>query len=878
MKKTLLYITLLCLLFPVSLYAQSGLTGMCLVVDQNQREWNGFGQIRRIDIDNGTVIQEDTIISDGTNCICPRFSPDGNKIAYIAASGSELVICDINGNNKVRVKTQTIESSGQNISWTENYIWVFRGLFENSDKIDKHNPVTGEYIETITLPQVMRQCYVSADETIAAGTKKNNGVGFISNFPHGNMQFKYVNQGCSSGPNPDGSLLCVNLWETCGEHQTMKIFNIDKINNTHSLQGYYSLDDGCNGATKILNLNDEYIWNHQMWAGHCNVVVLPIGHGGDKQLDDKQLPWVYDMDSQKWQKCYTGANDRDIVWHPYDFYISKTPGSLAYPEIQPTNLSLSVNKDGTNPSSNQDITLTNKGKGVFGQFKTIDSPAWLNTVITGNGNTQTVTISINTPAITSLDAKIYNDYVVLKAPVTGVSIDSLNAVIPVQLTVIGPSVLDHIRVIPGSSFVMPNDSIGFDTKNLDQYGNPISIENITWSVDCQSVQGSINATTGVFTGGTQIGGPYTVTAEYNGITGTAKVNVTDVWVKINCGSNDSVNGWLNDDDYLTNGDNYTWGTPPAFASSRGMAPESIYSSVVQSPGNKHSYKIPGNLLPPGVYNIRLHGSDSAGGQDMVYLANGDTLFNHFSWEDSIPGLDTAGYVVGEIKIEDNKGLTLECFSNSGTNVLEAGFELIFKEKPDFFLLTPQGGETYEVGDSLHVTWTGKDEILNNQIDVLVFLCLSPFEKYQISWYFNIPGTDQNKIPGGRKEWKWKIPEKIEDLEAFDSISIVDERVYIEVKNYNEFDITTQSNKFDIVAASGSGIANSVTKNRTNIYPNPTKGIIMIDAGKPWQATIYDALGNKIPFTEDHNLIDISNQPPGVYFININNNMIKLIKE
>lgn len=74
-----------------------------------------------------------------------------------------------------------------------------------------------------------------------------------------------------------------------------------------------------------------------------------------------------------------------------------------------------------------------------------------------------------------------------------------------------------------------------------------------------------------------------------------------------------------------------------------------------------------------------------------------------------------------------------------------------------------------------------------------------------------------------------------------------------------------------------GIAENNMKNGFNVYPNPTNGVftITIDNGKlkmnNGQLTINSLIGEKIYQSEINNPkseIDLSNQPNGVYFVNI----------
>src|SRR5512136_328172 len=85
--------------------------GMCLVASKSGGGYSDYteGDIRRIDLQNGVVIN--TTAPLGYGC-WPRFSPDGEKFAYMDAN--TVKICNINGG---LIRSFTASDHG-NISWT----------------------------------------------------------------------------------------------------------------------------------------------------------------------------------------------------------------------------------------------------------------------------------------------------------------------------------------------------------------------------------------------------------------------------------------------------------------------------------------------------------------------------------------------------------------------------------------------------------------------------------------------------------------------------------------------------------------------------------------------------------------------------------------
>jgi hypothetical protein len=97
----------------------------------------------------------------------------------------------------------------------------------------------------------------------------------------------------------------------------------------------------------------------------------------------------------------------------------------------------------------------------------------------------------------------------------------LTATDEVTITVSPPPTLTSITLSPASASVHSEGSIQFTAQGLDQNGDPFPILP-TWSV---SGGGTVDQT-GLFTVGSTPGGPFTVTAADNSVSGTAQVSVT----------------------------------------------------------------------------------------------------------------------------------------------------------------------------------------------------------------------------------------------------------------------------------------------------------------------------------------------------------------
>jgi len=88
-----------------------------------------------------------------------------------------------------------------------------------------------------------------------------------------------------------------------------------------------------------------------------------------------------------------------------------------------------------------------------------------------------------------------------------------------------PPVLTSITVAPGTASVQPNQQKQFTATGYDQYGSLLSPQPVfTWSVG----GGGTITSSGLFTAGATVGGPFSVTASSGGVNGTASVTVASL--------------------------------------------------------------------------------------------------------------------------------------------------------------------------------------------------------------------------------------------------------------------------------------------------------------------------------------------------------------
>ncbi|HEU0080737.1 MAG TPA: hypothetical protein VFQ72_01775 [Candidatus Paceibacterota bacterium] len=127
----------------------------------------------------------------------------------------------------------------------------------------------------------------------------------------------------------------------------------------------------------------------------------------------------------------------------------------------------------------------------------------------------------------------------------------------------------------------------------------------------------------------------------------------------------------------------------------------------------------------------------------TYIATVASTDAAYSWK--IPGDIASGKYYVEVYKADASG---SIDPNESVKARTEGFYIIAPLK----LLSPNGGETYKVGDTLHVTWTGGDP--RNQVQLTLFavrqgnpaiLPVSPFIANRGSYDWVIPASPQSDL-------------------------------------------------------------------------------------------------------------------------------------
>lgn len=202
--------------------------------------------------------------------------------------------------------------------------------------------------------------------------------------------------------------------------------------------------------------------------------------------------------------------------------------------------------------------------------------------------------------------------------------------------------------------------------------NPDGGETITWSV--VEGGGSLSPTTGEAVTFTHDGaGTYEVMVSIGTDSSICTIEVID-WstshIKINCGGS-AISGtdWIADYAFVTGGATFTWnGTPADPSGVENAGPAEVYFTVRRS--SPHSYEFP---VSNGDYTVRLHFVDmyhADNTRSTNYTIEGQAVETNFR----IPGDPTVKEY--SVTVSDDDGLTIQCEGVGGSDVFEAGLEII----------------------------------------------------------------------------------------------------------------------------------------------------------------------------------------------------------
>jgi len=183
-------------------------------------------------------------------------------------------------------------------------------------------------------------------------------------------------------------------------------------------------------------------------------------------------------------------------------------------------------------------------------------------------------------------------------------------------------------VSPASASVNTSGTQQFSATARDQFATSLTTQpSFTWTVS----GGGTVSSTGLYTAGATAGGPYTVTAQSGGTSGTASVTVTTASTtvyQINCGSNSAASPFKADQ-YGSGGTQRTVTNSITISGITNPAPQAVYQS--ERYGNS-TYTFP-SLTAGASYKVRLHFAElyqtASGKRKFNVVINGSTVLSNF---------------------------------------------------------------------------------------------------------------------------------------------------------------------------------------------------------------------------------------------------------
>ncbi len=404
------------------------------------------------------------------------------------------------------------------------------------------------------------------------------------------------------------------------------------------------------------------------------------------------------------------------------------------------------------------------GSGAVMGLEASEDAAWLSVSVSGN----TITNSIDVSGL--------NFSQQLTAPVTVSADGAQDASYAVNLRVIEPAVLTAIEIMPTVVEVQPGDKVQFLALAKDQNGEALQPQpSFSWQVDGG---GTIDAS-GLFVAGTQSGGTHTVAVSAGGRDTTAVVSIAasaPVHLKVNCGGG-TVADWLADT-YST-GTSYTFGSTHDLSGVYAPAPNEVYQVVKRG---DPVYTFPSNMVPDGSYLVRLHFTDKeveVGFRLMTVSIESSTVLRLFD-----PYTEAGGPYRALIKeftttVEDGDGMSISFAKGEGDDAFVAGIEIIglsVEAPPKLVTLhSPGQGETYWVGDTLHVKWT-TDTSEVKQVDLKVSVDGGLSFHYIVNTSIWITDSEWS-------DFEWVIPETLYTSDG--PVYMVSDEVEIMVIEYSD---------------------------------------------------------------------------------------------
>ncbi len=409
--------------------------------------------------------------------------------------------------------------------------------------------------------------------------------------------------------------------------------------------------------------------------------------------------------------------------------------------LDSTTLSFNAFRKDTLDPNPKLVLVSNSGDGTLPLLSLGPLPKWLKVTISGNG-----TNSVKLFNQVFRDSTVPGVYSVKVMIGYGRGADSANYTINFNYS---DPVLTALKPVSAHAVLAVGDSILLTAVGLDQAGNPLPDPvAVTWS----GVGTLSPKTDGWFYADSSAWRTYQVIGKSGTITCTTTVTVTHRLLRIDVGAiaGQATPGWSEDGDYALDGVVGNLLDTIKLPTLKDTAPKSLYHSWRR---DFTGFRFPN--LPNARYRVRMHlvGPSIVATGSLTVRFEGQKVLDAYHLPIPVDsGFRAVDIQEASVTVSDGNGLTLDA-STTGTAPALAGLEIYDQGLPPVNLVTPNGGETYSVGDTLSIRWSADSAIASCGIQISV--------DSGVKW---IPLTRKRSVSLIDPDWQnfhWVIPDSLD---------------------------------------------------------------------------------------------------------------------
>ncbi|MBD3242556.1 MAG: hypothetical protein GF331_18345 [Chitinivibrionales bacterium] len=790
----------------------------------NNNLYGGWGDIVLHRIEDDAVTYHKTIY-DG-EAMFPVINLEGTQVAFIVRNGTggKIAVCDTAGNN-LRIfdgsawSNNDSRSQGGYCDWPGGR-WVYHskgGFYDDgSQAVYRVNVDNGTCELALTFTNgdnpsgKARQWLwsMSADGSRMSLRCKDDDINsdqygaiFYLNVPSslpatvalerlgGTHNSHYVT-GCQNAISASGTAMCYG--PVSDNHRRIRIKEWWVTQNNVDL-GSFDASTLHSWPPSSYNAGGEF--NRNRWSNNSDDWMCAMegwGTRGTNGCNQVLYNW------REHRQLVTSTNTANMSPKQFDcagdFHLDSCVASTEpLIGLSPSGLSFDT-QEGVNPAAQQ-VAVFNAGSGSLGTVSANDDAAWLTVSTDGT----TLTNSVN---VSGLGAGTYDATVTVSA--SGAAESKQYGV---SLTVRGAPVLTTVNVSPAGATVPTGGQVQFSATALDQFGDPLSPQpSFVWETpSCGAVtQG------GLFTApqqdGQSCGVRATATQGTITVSGEAAITVSAFLLHddFNDGNDD---GWTRGQgQWAVQNGAYVNTAQGADGNSFSYAGDSTWTDITYtlvvtptSGGNQWVlFRVQDNdhFLLFQLSNATLYRHNGAG--DWTALETGSGSFS--TGQTYAISIELTG---DAIAVSSNGSPVLSTTDNTFSSGMvgvggyqsTAQFDNVIvtgaTQQPAIVLVEPNGGETYRVGDTLHVRWQADLQRITSA------LLQVSFDEGETYYAINTDSAIEASGPDWG-DYAWVIPDSI--IDGTSRVSTVSSNCLIMASDYQITMSDVSSNTFAIVPA------------------------------------------------------------------------------